>query len=95
MAPLRKRIMEELQLRNLSRVTADTYPRALERFARYYNLSPEKLGAEKVREYLPHLMNDKRSGCQNGSTVAHCAFSMSRPRATQTPAHAARHPERP
>ena len=58
MTPLRKRMMEELQLRNLSPVTADTYLRAVERFARYYNLSPEKLGAEKVREYLLHLMND-------------------------------------
>jgi site-specific recombinase XerD len=51
-------MMEELQLRNLSPVTADTYLRAVKRFARYYNLSPEKLGAERVREYLLHLMND-------------------------------------
>ena len=58
MTRLRKRMMEELQLRNLSPVTADTYLRAVKRFARYYNLSPEKLGAERVREYLLHLMND-------------------------------------
>ena len=58
MTRLRKRMMEELQLRNLSPVTADTYLRAVERFARHYNLSPEKLGPEKVREYLLHLMND-------------------------------------
>jgi len=45
MTPLRKRMMEELQLRNLSPVIADTYLRAVKRFARYYNLSPEKLGA--------------------------------------------------
>jgi integrase/recombinase XerD len=60
MTPLRKRMMEELQLRNLSPVTADTYLRAVERFARYYNLAPEKLGPEKVREYLLHLMNDNK-----------------------------------
>ena len=45
MTRLRKRMMEELQLRNLSPVTADTHLRAVERFARYYNLSPEKLGS--------------------------------------------------
>ena len=58
MTPLRKRMMQELQLRNLSPVVADTYLRALKRFARYYNLSPEKLGAEMVLECLLHLMND-------------------------------------
>ena len=47
MTPLRKRMMEELQLRNLSPVTADTYLRAVERFARHYNLSPEKLVPRK------------------------------------------------
>jgi integrase/recombinase XerD len=60
MTPLRKRMMEELQLRNLSPITADTYLRAVERFARYYNLSPEKMGPEQVREYLLHLMNDNQ-----------------------------------
>jgi hypothetical protein len=36
-------MMEELQLRNLSPVTADTYLRAVERFARYYNPNAGKL----------------------------------------------------
>jgi integrase/recombinase XerD len=58
MTPLRKRMMEELQLRNLSPITADTYLRAVERFAKYYNRSPEKMGPEQVREYLLHLIND-------------------------------------
>jgi len=73
-------MMQELQLRNLSPVVADTYLRALKRFARYYNLSPEKLGAEMVLECLLHLMNDNEVVASTfWSTVAHCAFSMSRP----------------
>jgi integrase/recombinase XerD len=58
MTPLRKRMLEELQLRNLSRTTADSYLRIVERFAKYYNKSPEQLGPKQVREYLLHLRND-------------------------------------
>ena len=58
MTPLRKRMLEEWQLRNLSRTTADSYVRAVERFAKYYNKSPEQLGPEQVRQYLLHLRND-------------------------------------
>jgi integrase/recombinase XerD len=56
MTPLRKRMMEELQLRNLSPVTADTYLRVVERFARHFDQSPDRLGLEQVREYLLHLL---------------------------------------
>ncbi len=49
MTPLRKRMLEELQLRNLSQSTIETYVSLIERFARYYKKSPQQLGAEEVR----------------------------------------------
>jgi integrase/recombinase XerD len=60
MTPLRRRMMEELQLRNLSPVTADTYLRVVERFARHFGESPNRLGLEQVREYLLHLLREKK-----------------------------------
>ena len=59
MTPLRKRMLDELQLRNLSDSTIHTYLSAVWRFARHFGTSPDQLGPEKVREYLLHLRNDK------------------------------------
>jgi integrase/recombinase XerD len=58
--PLRKRMIEELQLRNLSTTTKECYLRAVERFARYFNESPERLGPEQVRQYLLYLSNERK-----------------------------------
>ena len=60
MTPLRKRMLEELQLRNLSGATVTAYLGAVRRFAAYFGQSPEKLGPEQVRQYLLHLRNDKK-----------------------------------
>ena len=61
MTPLRSRMLEELQLRNLSGRTADTYVAAVERFAQHFHPSPLRLGAEQVREYLLHLVWDHQA----------------------------------
>jgi integrase/recombinase XerD len=59
MTPLRKRMLDELQLRNLSEATIQTYVQAVRRFAQHFDKSPDQLGPEQVREYLLHLRNDK------------------------------------
>ena len=61
MTPLRSRMLEELQLRNLSTHTAHAYVAAVDRFARYFDQSPQKLGPEHVREYLLHLIRDNKA----------------------------------
>lgn len=59
MTPLRKRMSEELRLRNLSESTSNTYLRAVERFARHFGKSPEELEAADVRRYLLYLLEEK------------------------------------
>ena len=59
MTPIRKRMIEELQLRNYSTSTIHSYVSAVWRFTRHFHKSPELLGPEDVRQYLLHLRNDK------------------------------------
>jgi integrase/recombinase XerD len=61
MTPLRKRMTEELQLRNYSPVTARAYLGATARYAKYFGRSPEHLGPEHIRLYLLHLLNDNHA----------------------------------
>lgn len=60
MTPLRKRMMEELRVRNLSEITSKLYIGAAERFAKYYRRSPDQLGPEQVREFFLHLLDDEK-----------------------------------
>ena len=60
MTPLRQRMLEELQLRNLSEATIRTYLRLVERYAKHFGVSPAQLGPDHVRRYLLHLLNDKK-----------------------------------
>jgi integrase/recombinase XerD len=57
---LRIRMLEELQRRNYSQATTRSYILAVKQFAEYFGQSPEKLGAEEIRRYQLHLLNDKK-----------------------------------
>src|ERR1700682_1915121 len=60
MTPLRRRMLEELQLRNLSDATISAYLGAVTRFAQHLGKSPEQLGPEQDRQYLLHLVHDQK-----------------------------------
>jgi site-specific recombinase XerD len=54
-ADLKKRMIEDLRLRNHSECTAKAYIWHVEKFCRHYKKSAELLGHEEVRAYLVHL----------------------------------------
>jgi integrase/recombinase XerD len=58
--PLRKAMLEELQRRNLSPITIRIYLRAVEDFAQYFKMSPDKLRPEHIRQYQAHLFTDRK-----------------------------------
>ena len=60
MTPLRRRMIEDMKLRNLSPRTIDSYVQCVARFARYFKSTPEHLSPEDVRTYLVYLVQERR-----------------------------------
>lgn len=57
---LRKRMLEDMQVRNLSSNTQSSYVQQISLFARYFGKSPEVLGPENIRAYQVYLTNEKK-----------------------------------
>jgi integrase/recombinase XerD len=58
--PLRQRMTEDMQVRNLALNTQTSYVQQVSLFARHFNKSPELLGPEDIRTYQVHLTNEKK-----------------------------------
>ena len=54
-SPLRRRMIEDMTVRNLSPATQRSYVHAVARFGRFFGRSPERLGLEEVRAFQLHL----------------------------------------
>ena len=48
---LRKMLLEELQRRNYSQPTVNSYLKIVESFAKHFGRSPDQLGPEQIRTY--------------------------------------------
>jgi integrase/recombinase XerD len=75
--PLRQRYTQDLQLRNYSPRTIDTYVGRVSLFARHFAKSPELLGAEHVRQYQLHLIERRVSWSQFNQAVCSLRFLYS------------------
>jgi integrase/recombinase XerD len=55
MSPLRRRMIEDMTIRNLSPATQQSYLHAVSKFSQYFGRSPDRLNPEDVRAYQVHL----------------------------------------
>ena len=60
MTHLRKKMLEELQLRNYAQNTIRDYVRTVEDFARRFRCSPDRLGPRHIREYQAELFQKRK-----------------------------------
>jgi integrase/recombinase XerD len=60
MTPLRQRMIEDMQLRGLSKNTQKAYVLAVSQFADHFGRSPEQISEEELRRYFLYLKNEKR-----------------------------------
>ena len=56
MSPLRRRMIEDMTVRNLSPATQRSYVHAVAKFGRFFGRSPDKLDLEGVRAFQVHLV---------------------------------------
>ena len=60
MTPLRKRMIEEMRMRDYSERTISAYVSAIYRLAAFYHQSPDKLNREQIRSFLVDLVEEKQ-----------------------------------
>ena len=60
MTILRRRMTDDMKVRNLSSHTQASYLRQVSQFARYFGKSPDLLGPEEIRTYQVYLTKEKK-----------------------------------
>lgn len=60
MTELRRRMIQDMELRGLAPGTQQTYLDAIKNLAAHYGRSPEQLSQEEVREFFVHLTKTRR-----------------------------------
>ena len=60
MTPLRRRMTEDMQVRNFSPHTQNSYVQQVSLFARHFSKSPEELGPDEIRSYQVYLTNERK-----------------------------------
>ena len=72
MTPLRQRMLEDMRLRNFAAGTQQSYIHHVAEFAKYYGVTPERLGLDEIRTYQLYLIDERKfsPASVNGFTSA-------------------------
>jgi site-specific recombinase XerD len=73
-SPLRRRMIEDMTVRNLSPATQRSYIHAVAKFSRFFERSPDHLGLEDVRAFQVHLVSKGISWPALNQTVCALRF---------------------
>ena len=71
MTPLRRRMLEDMQLRGLAARTQESYLAAVQQLAVHFGKSPDGLTEEEVRQYFLYLRNDKQVAPNTANVALH------------------------
>ena len=69
MTPLRKKMIEEMQLRRFSANTQESYLRSVTELAKRYHKSPDSINIEQLKEYVLFLTNEKNLSWSSINTI--------------------------
>ena len=73
-SPLRRRMIDDMSLRNLSPATQRSYLHAVTKFSRYFGRPPDRLGLEDARAFQVHLVSQDISWPALNQTVCALRF---------------------
>jgi site-specific recombinase XerD len=73
-SPLRRRMIDDMMIRNLSPTTQQSYLYAVAKFSRHFGRSSDRLDLEEVRAYQLHLIAQQRSWSHINQTVCALRF---------------------
>ena len=73
-SPFRRRMIEDMTIRNMSPATQRSYIHAVSKFSRYFGRSPDRLELEDVRTFQVHLVSNGVSWAALNQTVCALRF---------------------
>jgi integrase/recombinase XerD len=65
MTPLRKRMLEDMRLRNFSPETQRSYIHYIAEYAMYFKTSPANLGPEAIRDFQLYLLEERKMSAES------------------------------